>query len=725
MADVSTHPLSTVERELVVRARGDLLQVVLPIAGQPSYVLKDPLTLEHYQLTEAEHFLWARLREPASIADLKREFERRFTPRTITHAGVQQAVNQLFEQGLLVSTAPGQAKELLERAGVRRRRERWQSLLKVLSFHLVSWDSGEFVDALYRRVGWLFSRPVALVALAVVCHAVWLLVAHGSELSARLPSINELWSPGYLLLWLATIATIKVVHELAHALACRHFGGRCHEMGVMMLAFLPALYCDVSDAWRFTHKWQRLVVSAAGMIVELVLAAAAFVGWWYTEPGLLNTWLLGVAVIGSVSTLVVNANPLLRYDGYYLLADWLEIPNLGSRAQGMLLERVQAWLLGEQHSADPLLTSRQRRSIAIYAVCARVYTVVVVLAIYAMLLVVARPYHLENLVLTLALVTVVGMALPALFALGRLAFNPAQRARIQKPRLALLGGVLAAGVAIVMFVPIAHRVEGRAVLVPADGRAIYATVAGELIAAVEPGTVVRSGDVIARLRNPQVELAVARHEGELAVKRAHFEQLNTLRAIESRLSLQLPTAQADAADAAARLGQYRRRAEELIIRSPIDGTVIAAPDEQADHTPTRLPTWSGSPLAPRNRGCWIEPNTMIGTVGDTTQLAALMTIDERDVAEVQPGERVTIRLDSAPLRIVRGKVTQVGSRAVEPPPGESQLSATRRHVVEVTLDTTDPALLVGTGGRAKIAASRQTLAALAVDFVKRKLRMPW
>ena len=104
---------------------------------------------------------------------------------------------------------------------------------------------------------------------------------------------------------------------------------------------MTALYCDVSDVWQMSSKWQRLAVSAAGMLVEVVVAALAFIVWWHTEPGLLNTWLLGLAIICSVNTVVVNANPLLRYDGHYLLADWLEIPNLGSRGQGLLGQKLR------------------------------------------------------------------------------------------------------------------------------------------------------------------------------------------------------------------------------------------------------------------------------------------------------------------------------------------------------------------------------------------------
>ncbi len=717
--------LSTVERPLVVRSRGDIQQVAVPVAGQPSYVFKDPLTLEHFQLTPAEHFLFDELKKPVTLATLKRKFEERFAPRTITFTALQEGINQLFDQGLLVSTAPGQGKQLLERSAKRRRSDRWQHLLKALSFRVASWDATAAIEAVHAKFRWLFSPLAGFAALGIIFYALWLLIAHASAIFAKLPTINELWQPKYLLVWLATVVIVKALHELGHAITCQHFGGRCHEMGVMLLAFFPSLYCDVSDVWRLPSKWQRMAVSAAGMIVELVLAALAFIGCWHTEPGLLNTWCLGVAIICSVNTLAINANPLLRFDGYYLLADWLEIPNLASRGQGLLGESLRRWLLKESLTIDPLLSRQQQRRLFVYAIASRVYSLIVLLAIYTMLFALARPYHLENLVFTLAILTIVGMALPPVLGIWRVVRNPANRARMRRPRLAMLTLALAMIGAVVLFWPIKHTVQGPAVFVPANGQAVYATVAGELVHALAPGTAVRAGDVIAELRDPQVELAVAKHAGEFAVKQAHFQQLNTLRALDSRVSLQLPTAQADLADAESQLAQYSRREEELVLRAPVEGTVIAPPQLEPKKADDRLPTWSGSPLDSRNQSCWIAPGTVLCTIGDPRQLSALVNIDERDVAEVEPGESVRILLDSAPVRIVTGKVKQVASRATEPEQDQATISNGRVHVVEVELDSPESLALVGSAGTAKIEANRSTLASLATNFIKRRLRVPW
>ncbi len=725
MPTSSSYLLATANRPLGLRARGDILQIAVTYSGQECFVLKDPLTLEVFQLSAAECFLFNELRLEVTLADLKKRFEARFAPHTITHVSLQHAVAQLFDQGLLVSTAPGQGRELLERATKRRRSERWQSLLRILSFRVASWDATATIEAIHSKLCWMFSPLVGVAAISLVIYALWLLMGHGARLVARIPSVGELTAPRYLLLWILTIVGVKILHELGHAITCRHVGARCHEMGIMLLALLPCLYCDVSDVWRLPSKWQRMAVSAAGMIVELAIAAGAIVLWWHTEPGLLHTWLLGLAMICSISTLAVNANPLLRYDGYYLLSDLLEIPNLSTRASGLWGERLRDWLLGEPHTADPLISARQQRRLAVYAVAARIYSVVILLAIFAMLFTLARPYHLENLVFMLAAVTVAGIFIGPCLGIWRVVRNPLNRYRLRKSRLALGGAVVGSFAALMLLYPIRHTVEGSTVFVPAQGHPIYATEPGQLEFALPAGTQVLPGDTIARLFDPQVELSLAEYRGELARKKLHFDQLNTLRALDVRISRQLPTAASELRDVELQLAQYEQRASRLELEAPVAGTVIAPPEVEAKIATDRLPTWSGSPLDPRNQNCWIEPGTVLCTIGDPHEVVALVVVDERDVAEVEKGDPVRILLGSAPVRILTGTVSQVASRAMAPAANDSTIDNNRLHLVEVHLDEQDAQALLGSQGTAKIEASRATIVQLATSFIKRKLRMPW
>jgi multidrug resistance efflux pump len=230
---------------------------------------------------------------------------------------------------------------------------------------------------------------------------------------------------------------------------------------------------------------------------------------------------------------------------------------------------------------------------------------------------------------------------------------------------------------------------------------------------------------VARLVAPEIELAIAQQRGELAVKKVRVAQLATLRVLDSRYASQLPTAQAEEASAAALLAEHSRRAEELTLRSPLDGTVIAPPDRTQKVGDGQLATWAGSPLDGANQDCLLEPGMAICSVGNSERLAALLTVDERDIAEVQPGKSVRILLASAPVRILTGTVVQVASRAAEPSADDKSPLAGRTHLVEVQLDRHDPLARVGGIGTAKIIAERQTLGGLIISAAKRRLRLPW
>ena len=197
-------------------------------------------------------------------------------------------------------------------------------------------------------------------------------------------------------MWLAiTLCVTKILHEFGHGLSCKHFGGECHEIGVMFLVLTPCLYCNVSDSWMLPNRWHRAAIGAAGMYVELVLASICTFIWWFTEPGPLNYICLNVMFISSVSTVMFNANPLLRYDGYYILSDILEIPNLRQKASTILNRKLGKWCLGLEEPEDPFLPKRKQWLFATYTVASAIYRWVVTFSILYFLNKVFEPYGLK------------------------------------------------------------------------------------------------------------------------------------------------------------------------------------------------------------------------------------------------------------------------------------------------------------------------------------------
>ena len=725
------HRRSAAQRTLPFRTRGDLVVIETAFAGQTSYVVKDPVANESFHLSAEEHRLLDALRRPVSLADLARILETEFAPRRSTPAQLQQFVNQLYAQGLVISDNPGQGAELAARGQREKRRRRWAALPQLLSIRLAGFDAGPVVDNLYRRLRFVFSLLPFFAACALIAYALLLVIGNAPALAARLPAIQELARPALLPAWIAAIAGVKILHELGHALACRHFGARPQEMGVLLLAGAPALYCDVSDAWRLPSKWQRMAVSGAGMFVELVIAAAAAIFWYWAQPGLLAAICLSLIIVCSVGTLVVNANPLLRYDGYYLLADWLEVPNLADRARGLIAAAARRWLLAEAPAVDPLLNPRKRRALWIYAILSKIYLAFVLLAIFVVFLKLARPYDLQNVVYTAATIVATGLALRPIIALSRLMANPSIRARLRWFRFAASLAFFASLLAAVLLFPITRQIKAPTIVNPTHSHPLFAVASGQLEFALPAGAEVNEGDVVLRLLNPELALAVATKEGEVRERRVRVEQLQTLQAVTPDASRQLPAARAELADVEAQLAEEHAMAEMLVIRAPAAGRLWPAPPQSSNQTAAdNLATWSGSPLDPKNLGAWIEPGTPLAVIAGPGGLSAWAGVEQADAPEVEVGQSVRLLAEERPMEILTGRVAHV-SRTARPndrtdPARDSHQSElfgdTRYHVAEIQLDAPDAALLPGARGTAKIAAHRTTLGSVLLLHLRRTFR---
>ena len=174
---------------------------------------------------------------------------------------------------------------------------------------------------------------------------------------------------------------LKILHEFGHACATRAYGGEVHDMGVMFLAFIPCPYVDASAAAAFRNTWHRIMVGAAGMIVELFLAALALFVWLNVEPGMVRTAMYDVMLLAGISTVLFNGNPLLRYDGYYMFADYLEMPNLWARSQAYLRYLWERYAFGRQEAVPESATLSERGWFVVYGITALVYRLVVFVAV--------------------------------------------------------------------------------------------------------------------------------------------------------------------------------------------------------------------------------------------------------------------------------------------------------------------------------------------------------
>ena len=485
---------------------------------------KDPISLKYFRFEEEEYALLQLLDGQSSAVEIRNRFESSFAPQKLTFGELFQFVGMLFRQSLLISEATGQGSELNLRGLENRKRLARASLTNILSLRLRGFDPGWILNQLNQSFGWFFTRPVLVVCLLLMGSALALIFTQFEVFQAKLPSMEAFFAAKNWI-WLAIVlALTKVLHELGHGLCCRRLGGECHEMGIMFLVLMPCLYCNVSDSWMLNSKWKRIAIAAAGMYVELVLAAICTFVWWFSHPGLINSLALNIMFVSSVSTLLFNANPLLRYDGYYILADLIEVPNLRQKASNVLRRFFADVCLGLPPVHDPFMPARNQLFFALYSVAAIAYRWLITFTIFWFLYTLLEPYGLKVISQLLAVFALYGLlGMPIVQAIKF--FSVPGRIQSVKPiRFTLTATVLLAVFAAIMLIPIPHRIQCSFHIQPAVADRVYVDVPGVLdeIYAVD-GVRLEADQPIAKLASMEQIEIIEKYEGELALAATRYE----------------------------------------------------------------------------------------------------------------------------------------------------------------------------------------------------------
>ena len=467
-------PAPTAEtRTLPIRRRADLACHEQHIGGSRYWHIKDPVSLRYYQLSPEEHAVLMMLDGTVSLQDVRRRFEIEFAPQRLSLPQVQSFLAMLHSSGLVISDSPGQAEILISRTRNTRHQRLLTQFSNVLAIRFRGFDPHRFLNWLVPQTRFLFAPWCVTFCFGFMLAAGVLAAVRIDTLQSRLPHFHEFFGATNLILLAATLAVTKVLHELGHAVSCRHFGGECHEMGVMLLVFTPCLYCNVSDAWMLPSRWQRIVISAAGIYVELLLSTACLFLWWFTVPGVFNSLCLNVVFVCSVSTLLFNGNPLLRYDGYYILSDLVEIPNLRQQAGALFRNWMSVWFLDTELANRRLLPQRRKAFLVIWHVASWLYRLLVVWGIMWFVHRVLEPYGLEPLVVVMAALTVAGMFLSPVVSLVNLLTSPFWSRTVNWSRFRIRTVCILGLVVAVLMTPFPFSVRTPVVIRPENARSVF------------------------------------------------------------------------------------------------------------------------------------------------------------------------------------------------------------------------------------------------------------
>ena len=471
-----------------------------------------------------------------------------------TQDEVLALLGQLNDMELLQSEHAASAETMMRRRDDRRRLRR-RTMLNPFSFRLPLGDPAPWLARLDPLAFALF-RPAVfwfwLLAMLVAA------VVGATEWPAIRSHASQQWlSAGGLALAAVIYPLMKALHELGHALAVRRWGGEVHEIGIGLLFLVPAPYVDASAAAAFPHRSQRAMVGAAGVIVELTLAALGLAVWLLTQPGLVHNVAFGVLFIGSASTLLFNGNPLLRFDAYHVMCDLFDVPNLGARSNAWWSQHLGLWLLGSR-AERPAHAASERKWLWAYAPLSLAYRVVLSLALVLWL---GGQWVLLGLV-AFVYVTVTVLLQP-LLGWSRQALSAAQPGR-ELARLRLRLGLVVAGAAVALFVvPLPFSTVAPAVVWLPEKAQVRPEVDGFVVELpLADGAHVEPGDLLLRLENPELvssrDQLASRLEG---LRVEHFQQLLRDPNASQNLSLDIDRVQAEVQRASERIAQLEVRAQ--------------------------------------------------------------------------------------------------------------------------------------------------------------------
>jgi putative peptide zinc metalloprotease protein len=541
--------------------------------GETWYVVQDHQVGRFHRLSPAAH-------HAVSLMDGRRTVQRiweivsdRLGEDQPTQEDMVRLLALLHGGDLLVGELPPDMDELAQRSQTIARSALLLKLRNPLALRLPLLDPDRFLSATMPLTRPLFSILGLLAWLALVLAGLALTVIHWPALSDNVA--DQAFSAHNLLLLLAVYPVLKTLHELGHAYATKAWGGEVHEMGLMLLVLVPVLYVDASASTAFREKWRRALVGGAGIMVEMALAAGAIILWVHAEPGLVRALAFNVALIGGVSTLLFNGNPLLRFDGYYVLSDLIEIPNLASRGNKYLFHLLRRHAFGLREEAPPALSRGEAGWLVSYALAAFLYRLSMILGIA--LFIATKMFFLG---IALAIAALAGaLVWPALTGIKYVLFNP-QLARHRKRAVAVSAAAVAAVLALVFAAPVPYATIGEGIIWVGDQATVRALGDG-VIGAIEVsnGATVAADTVLVTLQDPVLS---AEHE----VLQRQLDELELrLAAVKIDDAVAANLLREQIRHTEGRLAQNARQLAELVVKADRAGRFFVS---DADDLPGRF-----------------------------------------------------------------------------------------------------------------------------------------
>lgn len=622
------------------------------------YILEDTHTSRHQRFNSIAYQFIGLLDGNQRVQDIFDLLNQQMGDFAPSQDDIIQLLGQLHQADLIQTEALVNTEELFERQARQQRSQLQQRFLNPLSQKLPLWDPEDFLNAHLPKVSWLFSKSFALIWLVVVGFALLQAGANWSQISHHF-ELNAL-APYNVLLLFFLYPFIKILHELGHAFAMKLKGGEVHEMGINLMMFMPIPYVNVSNANHLRNKYDRMLISAAGILVESFMAAWGLLLFLFSEPGLMQDIGFNIMLTGGASSLFFNGNPLLKYDGYYILADALGIPNLYQRSSQLWPYLFQYHVFDLKQVASPVSASGETVWFIVYSLTSLGYRLMLLWFVCVYL---TEKFFALGVLLALWMVGL-QILLPLYKAL-RFVTSSARLGRKRHKAMLTSLAILVSGLALLGFVPLpAYTLAEGVVWLPDEAqiKTEQDGFIGNLL--VNAHQSVQAGQVLAYLHDEALEskARVARAKvSELESQYRAEKESNLVKAEIAKASLQV---------AEAELEHLNKKSQSMIITAAKSGQLLL-PD--ADDLPGR----------------YLKHGELIGYILDEQPPTIRMAVTQDHIGQFR--DRIVdihIRLVNQPFQEYPAQIIRLAPEATNTLPSPA-LATTGGGTIRVNTDRPD------------------------------------
>lgn len=635
------------------------------------WVVRDPLSGAFYYFSDIEYSAARLLSSNKELDSVLEQLCRKFPSSALTRLWLATFISRLNAAHLLSPVSPSVVRSLTKM----RSRSTYSTVLQLLaiplSLRVPLFNPARLLQKL-RFVAAIIFHPLTVCLVLFASFLLSTLVL-GRLLQASDPLVEGLKSiqGDRWLLLLASYVVVKSLHELGHSLACTHFRVECQEIGLLFLFFTPCLYCDTTDSWKLSSKWKRAAIAAGGMYIELILAIAAAVVWLNTNEGPMHSIATSVMMVCSVGTLLINANPFLRYDGYYILSDVWGVPNLAEQSRDATWSLTVSALTGRPIASTHL--DANVWLLAGFAVASAGYRGFLACMIAWIAWSTLVPFGLGFVAINIMLVYFVGLLVMFSRMIKSGYRDLLVHGTVRFSRLLLLFTGLLVLIAFVLEVPVTTYVTARAVTDFGDKVPLFAPATAELVRSAQPVSMLEPNAIMLMFDSPEKRIGLDAARGEIATSEQKLKQLELRAALDETVAFEIPAVREVLAELRSKETLLLKDLQSLTIRAPRIGTIISANHKlPVPLSSPRDDRHNLSPLESANYSCTLERGTLVGWFTSHNKQILTAIVAQENLRMLLVGMEATCRWDSDLEHTVHGRIASISPEPIDITPTELQ-----------------------------------------------------